>query len=272
MTNNYGGLVDLHIHTDASDGTWSNQVLITKLLERNIYFFSITDHNTITNSQLMVHHVNNLKYIPGVEISCMYQDEEFHILGYGFDVNNKDFLNLLEFNQKINKEAHKNLIKKLIPLYSKINYNDYKKYRFNSSRGGWKTLNYFIDIGIIENLTDYYTIIKKTDAWKIPSYKTPEKVVKIIKKANGIPILAHPKVYDLQNFEKLLIEWIVSGVLGIECYHPNLNMDISKKLVTFCRQHDLLISGGSDTHGSFTPIRQLGFPRITQSMIDLGGV
>ena len=79
-------LVDLHIHTTASDGTWTVQELLEFIIKRNIKIFSITDHDTIKNSLKMLYNTpNEICYCIGVEVSCTYKDQEYHITTYDFD-------------------------------------------------------------------------------------------------------------------------------------------------------------------------------------------
>lgn len=92
--------VDMHIHTTASDGTWTVEEVLELIIKNNIKVFSITDHDTIENSVKMLHSIpNNNGYVIGAEISCTYNDEEYHITAYDFDCENSKLNELLKFNQ-----------------------------------------------------------------------------------------------------------------------------------------------------------------------------
>ena len=102
----------------------------------------------------------------------------------------------------------------------------------------------------------------------------PEIVIQTVKDAGGIPFLAHPNVYqggELMSRDHLM-QWRDFGIAGIECYSPSVN-DLSETnyYIDFCKQNNLLISGGSDYHGPFLD-RPLGNPLITRGLLDLGGL
>ena len=86
-------LVDLHIHTNASDGTWDRHELIERLPENNIGPFSITDHDTIENSRAIIDELEryNLRFTIGVEFSCTYMNKNYHVTADSFDANNTSF-------------------------------------------------------------------------------------------------------------------------------------------------------------------------------------
>ncbi len=92
--------VDMHIHTNASDGTWTIEELLVHIMKNNIKVFSVTDHDTIQNSIEMLQYVpNNIRYVIGAEISSTYYDEEYHITAYDFNYQNSKLNELLKFNQ-----------------------------------------------------------------------------------------------------------------------------------------------------------------------------
>ena len=85
-------MIDLHIHSTCSDGTFTPKEIVHKVIEKNLYGFSLTDHDTVDGiSEILAMNLpKDLKFIPGIEISCDTLHREIHILGYGIDCKNKD--------------------------------------------------------------------------------------------------------------------------------------------------------------------------------------
>ena len=264
--------VDLHIHTNCSDGTWNLDELLINLLKSQIKVFSITDHDTIENSQVMPEKLPaepDLRYVVGVEISCTYQGQEHHITAYSFDSYNPALLKLLETNQQRRLEYNNRTIQLLEKMYPHITYSRYKDYTYERKRGGWKTFNFLLDAGIIASVPEYFELVKNLDNPVI--YSDPVDVITTIKAAQGFAFLAHPNVYFQGNQmpEAELQQWIEFGISGIECYSSYCSLQDAEEYVQFCTRNNLLISAGSDCHGTFLP-KQLGNPRVTLDMLNLG--
>ena len=264
-------LVDLHIHTNASDGTWDRHELIEKLLQNNIGLFSITDHDTIENSKAIIDELEgyDLKSTIGVEISCTYMDKEYHITAYSFDANNTSLLQLLEENLEVRHDNNTKTIRLVEADNPGIDYSNYKRYQYEKKRGGWKSLNYLLDQKLIGDLAGYHDLLGRLGNKLI--FKDPETIINTIKKAQGISFLAHPNAYfhGISLPTEQLKKWIDFGICGIECYSSYPGILKAEDYVSFCKRNNLLISGGSDCHGTFIDTK-LGNPKITLDMLNLG--
>lgn len=255
--------VDMHIHTTASDGTWTIEELLDRIIKNNIKLFSITDHDTIENSIRMLEIIpNNIRYIIGVEISCTYNGEEYHITAYNFDYKNTKLNDLLEFN-RIQREDFNIKIVQYVKESERIkDIKDYYSYKYSRYRGGWESLNYLLDKNVIKSLNEYFEIIKLSNE-KL-CFKNPKEIIEIVKDAGGYSFLAHPSAYE--KGEKLplevLNEWRDYGISGIECFSPYLKgIEDSSYYLRFCEENNLMISAGSDCHGEFNN-RTLGIPKV----------
>lgn len=255
--------IDLHIHTTASDGTWTNEELLQQIKEKNIKVFSITDHDTITNSVEMINMISkDIYYFVGVEISTTYQGKEYHITAYDFDIHNKKLNELLSFNENKRKEFNAKLIQHAYEINKLENMKNYDTYNYDKKRGGWDSLNYLYDNKAIDNLNDYFDLIKSYN--EILVFKEPHEVIEIIRNAGGHSFLAHPSAYDRGKILPLdvLETWRDFGISGVECYSPYLScINDVEKYLKFCKDNKLMISAGSDCHGDFNN-RTLGSPEI----------
>ena len=266
-------LVDLHIHTNASDGTWDRHELIEKLSENNIGLFSVTDHDTIENSRALIDELEgySLKCTIGVEISCSYQGKTYHVAAYSFDANNTSLLQLLKENRRVRDDNEARMIRLLAVDNASVDYFKYKNYQYERNRGGCKSLNFLLDLGLIKDSFEHCNLLEKLGNSRI--FKNPETIISTVKKAQGISFMAHPNVYfqgpNLPT--KQLKKWIDFGISGIECYYSRPGLVMAENYVRFCKKNNLLISGGSDCHGTFLS-RKLGNPRITLDMLNMGSI
>ncbi len=257
--------VDLHIHTRASDGTWNINELLKEIQTNKIDIFSITDHDTIEMvNKLLEKNLNtNRVFVPGIELSSTFDSREFHITSYGFDIHNKDLLDLISYNNKVRDDFNNDIIYYFEKLSNKKLINKYYDYKNDNRCGGWKALNFLIDYNLIDGLHDLFDKISNMEEKMI--FLPPNKVIDIVHNAGGFSFLAHPGAYYNKELldKDFLIEWIEMGIDGIEAYSPYLNkLNDAKYYIKFCRSNNLMISGGSDSHGNFIKERKIGKPNI----------
>jgi 3',5'-nucleoside bisphosphate phosphatase len=268
--------VDLHIHTTASDGTWTPSILIDNLLSSGIKLFALTDHNTTGNitETAKIAKANDLMFIPGVEINATYKNRTYHILGLGIDANNDELHQLLNRNRALLTDLDNDSIKLLEKRYPSISSEEFKFYNNPSVRGGWRALNYIIDKGLCTSYKDYSPLFKNSSiSIDNLEFSSPKEVINTICAAGGFPILAHPgaEFYD-KDYKAIVAAMIEAGVKGIECFHPNNSQEITDYCLNACKENNLLITGGSDCHGDFVVSRCLGHPSINLSQLRLDGI
>ncbi len=266
--------VDLHIHTNASDGTLNPEELIEKILENNIELISITDHDEIENVENMkqLAKEKNVLFIPGIEISSTFNGDMYHILAYGTDNNNIQLIELINNNKNLLENRNHQSVKYLIDKGYDIDFVEYEKYDYDKRRGGWKTLNFLIDKGLCRDVGDYFNrLFYNEKTILFPVFPSSEEVIKVIKEAGGVPILAHP-YYEKNSIpvDEKLSTFLKLGIEGVECYHPNHSKEIINKCVQWCREKGTIITAGSDFHGGFIETRRLGTPEARISDINLG--
>jgi len=244
---------DLHIHSNFSDGEYTIDELIDMLKKENIKVFSICDHDNIES----IKYLNNLelkdiKYISGVEISSYYKKMGIHILGYYIDGNKLSLKRLLTKINLRRKKRMKEILKKIRVRNGIILNNDDLDELMSTNNIGKKNLSKIL---IKNNLGNNYLEIRDnylTNLHCKTSYRANiKKVCKVVKNANGIPVLAHPKEMELRygiKLENVIKDLIKCGIKGIEVYHSiHTDKDIERYL-SIANKYDLLISGGSDFH------------------------
>lgn len=265
---------DLHSHSIISDGELSVGLLIKEAERNNIKYLSITDHeNTYqVDEALEILKSNNinLKIIPGVEISTLYEGEEIHIVAYyNYDMI-KELNNLispLREQKKVRVEKTLNLLRDIgieIPYYLISNCRRTVN-RMNIARYIYNNLNF----DSIEEVFKKY--FDENPKFKLePNYPQTDEIVKKLNSIGCIVGIAHPTF--LKDWKKItLVENLIKlGAKGIEVFHPILSENISTSLIKFCQEKNLIPLGGSDFHGYDTKRKDLGkYNTFTSSALDI---
>ncbi len=265
--------VDLHIHSSASDGTDNPKEILEKVIQKNIEYFSICDHDVIDGSKKMLELSKSndfnkkVNFIPGLELTTQFQDKEYHILFYSYDIDNKIIkkLNSFVINRRIEEEEK--FIKKLEKEFKAVSLNEFRKYINDQKRGGFKTINYLID----KNIVTWEEFFSKEwrSKWDNRVFKPIHEVVNELKKVRGTIVLAHPSYYFKESIMSsgILDELREIGIAGIECFSPYCKEEYFNYYVEYCNKNNLIITAGSDSHGSFTRGREIGLPKVETELI-----
>ncbi|MBI9030591.1 PHP domain-containing protein [bacterium] len=245
--NNY---IDLHIHTRASDGTYSLADVLEGYYQKGFKAIAITDHDTVDAFQdFTPDFYKEMRVIKGTEVSCRFAGREVHILGYDIDYSNKILVTLL--NQIKNSRIIR--AEKIITLLQEnkidIEYSDVQELVGNENIVGRPHIaQALMNKGLIthqQQAFDRYigdqgfAYVPKLDV-------SPQKVIDAIHSAGGFAILAHPyksiNLEDIHYFKK-------AGIDGIETYYYDHSPSQVNKLEAICRDMNLICTGGSDFHG-----------------------
>ncbi|TCK97792.1 hypothetical protein EDC19_0194 [Natranaerovirga hydrolytica] len=257
-------MIDLHVHSNASDGTMSPEEIIAYAKEKKLSAIALTDHDTISgiSSAKKAGEEHNIEVISGIEFSTQYNHKDIHILGLFIDENNTDFQEKLSEFVASRNNRNDIIIKKLNDLGVDIG----KKDLLEQSPDGVITRAHFAKVlknkGYIKEIKDAFTkyIGDGCPAFVPRSKVTPEDAIKLTEQANGIAVLAHPLLYGLSEKELIqLIEHLIPmGLKGIEAIYSLHTLEEQSKLRRLARKYGLLITGGSDFHGSNKPHIDLG--------------
>lgn len=264
---------DLHLHTSASDGTWTPEALIENIVSAGITVFSVTDHDSVDNVIPTAELVKDtdLKFIRGVEVNTTENGHIFHILGYNIDPDNDTLHEILQINRNTMEKRDKRCIKILQDMAYPVTLDEFLTYENNRERGGWKALNYAMDKGLCQHYKEYFRLFgDKRNGLGIEGCTRPESAISAIRAAGGIPILAHPGsgLYG-NNPQETVSLALELGVGGIECFHPENSNEVTEYCLELCRNKNLYITGGSDCHGTFVKERWLGKPDIDLDRLSL---
>lgn len=250
-------MIDLHMHSTASDGTDDVHTLLTHLEAAGIKTFSLTDHDTIEGAMEMETIVpEGMTFFRGIEFSCITSAGKCHILGYGYNKDARAFLQILQLGR--DKRRNK-LCKRLDFLKERFGIEVSEQERSHlfccSSVGKPQLGNLLVSMGLAAHRHE--AIEKYIEPCKTESDRLDASaVIKAILAAGGIPVWAHPyggtdeREVPRQKFEAQLRILLSAGLMGLECYYAKYTEAQIAFLVAAAKEHDLLISGGSDYHGA----------------------
>lgn len=263
--------IDLHVHSNVSDGTFTPEQLVEEAISSHLSAFALTDHDTVKGipqalaaAKKATEQGTPIEVIPGVEISAAYKKKDIHILGLLINPQdsalNQALEKAIENRENRNKKMAENLAKK---ASLSISYEDLcKAFAPGTVLTRAHFAKYLVETKQIKSMDDAFQQYLHADGpYYVPrEYISPKDAIALIRQAGGIPILAHPLLYHLPEDELLnLISQLKSyGLLGLEViYSANIGFD-EGILRRYANQFDLCMSGGSDFHGSNKPHIALG--------------
>lgn len=265
--------VDLHIHSCASDGTWTPADLVKAAVGAGLKLIAVTDHDCMDSvaETCSLAAQAGIKCIPGVEVCSTKEGLQFHILGYGVDINNPVLRQITRHNDQLLLDKDVESIAILEREGWPVSVQEFANYTYDRRRGGWGSLAYLIDKKLTTGVYDYFNrIFTAEHALTFPTFAGVGEVIAAIHGAGGVAICAHAAsgfhTKDVRRNLQLLRD---EELDGFECYHSGHDETGTNLLLRYCREHRLMITAGSDCHGTFVPGRQIGVPRVVYSQIYL---
>lgn len=258
-------IVDLHMHSTASDGSDTIPELLAKIQQLGITTFAVTDHDKIAGALEMDKIVPaGIRYIRGIELSCITEVAKCHILGYNYDSSDAKFLDFVEeaYAVRINK-THNRL--RYMEEEFGFSFTDEEKEEQLQKPSKYQLKN------LLENkLKQQHPDSEPVDIFAtyfkhLPSGRVDAtRAIQAIKNAGGIAVWAHPlggtgeKRLTKEKFAAQLQTLKNVGIAGVECYYSEYTMEEVEMLRKAAAEQGLFISGGSDYHGTNKPHLHLG--------------
>jgi predicted metal-dependent phosphoesterase TrpH len=255
-------LIDLHTHSNASDGTDSPAALIDKAIERGINVLALTDHDTVAGwneaiSALSAHpRGSQLKLVLGSEISCQDKDgTSIHMLGLLFDENHQPLISELEKTRENRLTRMERIVARLNEAGIDITLEEvYAQKRGDATLGRPHLADALVAKGHVGSRDEAFsTFLHNGSKFYINHYSpSPEEAIRLIKSAGGVAVIAHPlasrsgRTVNPDIFSGL----IAAGLDGIEIDHRD-HQDLERiALLRIALENDLVITGSSDYHGT----------------------
>lgn len=257
-------MVDLHVHSNKSDGSYTPRELVDYALEKGLTAFALTDHDTTAGIDEAVSQAKGktLEVIPGVELSTEYEGRDIHIVGLYVNQNAPGFADYLKEFQNSRELRNEKMCEKLKTYGIDITLEELK-HEFPGAvitRGLYA--KYMLKKGYIKSMQEAFDrFIGDHGPCFVPREKiTPEQAVGFIKSAGGLSILAHPPLYRMSRTRlEILVERLkAAGLDGIEAKYTTYSSTEEREMKEIASKFGLAISGGSDFHGTTKPKTDLG--------------
>lgn len=257
------GLIDLHTHTTASDGSCTPAELVRYAAGKGLKAIAVTDHDTLDGLPEAQREAKKLglEVIPGVEISVDFKPE-MHMLGYFLQGDCSGIQGVLRELAEKRAERNPKIVKRLNELGMEITMDEVEALSGNGITGRPHIARVMIDKGYAASVEEAF---EKYLASGRPAYFSKEKLtpaqgIDAITKAGGLPVLAHPIFLNRsgQEMDALLRELAGAGLRGIEAYYSENTEEQTRELLQLAARHKLFVTGGSDYHGSFKPNIDIG--------------
>lgn len=283
-------IVDLHVHSTKSDGTLTPAELVHYAIEKGLSAFALTDHDTTEGIEeaLEAAEIHNqaikngneqglpLEIIPGIEFSTEYMGKDIHILGLYIDYNSPAFKEKIQEFVDSRILRNRKMCASLASDGIDITYEKLLAENPNAVITRSHYAKYLLNHGYTTSMKEAFErYIGDHCKHFIPREKiTPMQAVELIHEVDGLSFLAHPPLYHFsdRNLEKLIRQLKEAGLDGIEAVYCTYNQGEEAQMRKFASKYNLLISGGSDFHGTIKPKLDLavGYGKlfIPESILD----
>ena len=247
---------DLHLHTTASDGSDTPAQLAQKLRASGLRLFSVTDHDTVDGALEMARLVPpGIRFIPGVEFSCVSPAGKCHILGYGCDPAHPAFRAALEEGRKLRLEKLDRRLRRLEREHGVVLTAAERQWLLDRKSPGKPHLGrILLERGLAPDLDSAI----KTYLGDVPGRDRigAETAVRAIEESGGVSVWAHPlggegeRRLTPEKFASQLQVLRGYGIRGMECWYSRYSMAEIRFLLTRADEAHLMSTGGSDYHGT----------------------
>jgi len=267
-------IIDLHIHSQSSDGAFTVGEIFKEAKLRNIGFMSITDHDSIGCQQVAIDLAEKagIRYVSGVELNVTFSHPKYRdgkaisldFLGYQFDAKNKELADKLRQMAEYREKRAAKILSNLNAEFEKEGIQQLTKRDFeqiqasvDGTLGRPHIADYLVKKGIVRNRQEAFDkYLVRCDVPKFPLYL--EEASRLVRNAGGKLVLAHPNdphgtslvtlTKSLPAQTAIIKESMMAHVDGVECWHHRNDAQTTRHYVKFAKGNGLIMTGGSDCH------------------------
>ena len=243
--------VDLHSHTTASDGTLPPRELVRLAARHGVRVLAVTDHDSTGGVREAIDEARSLtsiEVVPGLEINCDVPGAEIHVLGYCVDWEAPWFQEFLAAQREERRQRIYRIAARLAELGMPIEPDAVFALVKEGSAGRPHVAQVMVDRGYVKSVREAFDrYLSLNGPANVPRKRlTPADAVRVIRRARGVPVLAHP---GLATRDELIPELVDAGLLGIEAFYPEHSAGQITAYREMCARLGLIATGGSDFHG-----------------------
>ncbi len=250
-------MIDLHTHTNCSDGTDSPRELVNKAIIQGLEVLGISDHDTTSGWKEATETLRgSLKLALGSEISCLTRDGiSVHMLGLLFDPEHAEMQQVLEETRDGRLPRMRKMIEKMRAEGMDISMADVEQAMPTGATMGRPHLaDALVAKKIVKSRDEAFVDLLHNESRFYVSHAapTPAEAIALIRRAGGVAVIAHPfashrgQILKAEDFSEL----VAAGLNGIEVDHRDQNPDERAMLRSIAKELDLVVTGSSDYHGT----------------------
>jgi predicted metal-dependent phosphoesterase TrpH len=254
------GTIDLHTHTTRSDGSSTPEELIELASAKRARAVAITDHDTVAAiaEARAVADRCGIELVAGIEISAEYSPGTMHILGYCIDEESIVLAEKLDVLKLARETRNPRIASRLQSLGFDVDYGEVAQLAGNEIVGRPHFARVMVQKGYASSIQDAFDRFLKKDAaaYVEKARMSPADSIALIREAGGVAVLAHPYQLNLSSYElvdELVGELAQLGLDGVEAVYSRHNAAQRTSYAEIATRHRLLVTGGSDYHGSYKP-------------------
>jgi 3',5'-nucleoside bisphosphate phosphatase len=244
-------VIDLHLHTTASDGRSAPDALVREAAAAGVHTLAVTDHDTVAGlaEATAAAHRAGLTIVPGIEVTAVDAGRDVHILGYFFDPAHPDLVSFLSDQRADRRRRIIEMLEKLADIGAPVELP-----ALPAGEGSGRALGRpllaraLVEAGYARNVQDAFDqfLAHGRPAFVERRGASPAEVVALLARAGGVASVAHP---GKQRLEATVRALAGDGLAAVEVFHPDHDGQDVERYLQIAKECDLLVTGGSDHHG-----------------------
>ena len=248
-------MIDLHVHTTASDGQYTPTQIIEKASNKSIGVIAITDHDTIAGiqegSQAAKEH--GITFVPGVELNINFPTGEFHLLGLGFKQISPLLTEILDNLVNHRELRNVQIIERMRADGVDITLEEMQADFPDTVLGRPHFAAELVKKKVVKTRQQAFDrFLAKGRPWYVPRIGAGlDEAIVAIKESGGVPVIAHPMSLYLSwgKLPDALQDFYERGVMGLEAFHPGARVTECLRLEELAHKIGFFVTAGSDFHG-----------------------
>ena len=260
---------DLHLHTTFSDGTDSPERVVELARQAGLSAIAITDHDN-TEAIPIARTVAagcGIELLPGIEMSASAKGKEVHVLGFLFDPSQPALVRHLQEQQARRVERVHEMVRRLSRVGVRIEAEEVFRVAGPGTVGRPHVARVLLAHGYIASLPEAFAkYIGPDNPGFVPgSPLPPAQVIRVIREAGGVPVLAHPVYLER---DPLIADFAKEGLAGLEAYHSGHTPEMVRHYERLAEALKLLKTGGSDYHGNAKEGLPVGAVKVPYALVE----
>ncbi len=260
--------VDLHTHSDVSDGSESPDQLVQLARDARLTALALTDHDTLDGVPAAREAADRLgiRFIPGIELSCEWSNGGCHIIVLWLEPGPGSLQDRLGDLQRARDGRNARILERLAQLDIHIDPADLAAQSGDGVTGRPHIAALLVEQGVVSSIREAFDeyLGNGRPAYVDRARLTPQEAIGLARVSGAVTVLAHPHTLGLDNadeYRRAFEELADAGLTGVECWYGEYSPAFRTSMVQMARSHGLVPSGGSDFHGAYKPGLSLGSGR-----------